>query len=153
MIEFIPFHKNVQMMKVVGELEMTPEGVGCKINEFLMVMYYPCKSAEEMQSIEKNGFSMSEGKLGKGIYMYRTYKEAIEKNSDYLIFTRVTKGNYKDISVNELNSLDTKGLDRASLINGEEIIDCIYNTANIDIIAFIELAHDQEETKQLNQTE
>ncbi|KAL7713734.1 PARP catalytic domain-containing protein [Entamoeba marina] len=138
MVEYIPFHKNCKNMTVIGELDITPDGVGCKINDYLLVMYYPCNSLEEMQQIQEHGFQLVDGKLGKGIYMYRKYEDAIAINSTYIIFARVTKGNFKTIKNEGIESLDITGLDRAELIEGNTIIDCVYNSANIDVIALLE---------------
>ncbi|ELP83995.1 hypothetical protein EIN_345810 [Entamoeba invadens IP1] len=138
MVEYIPFHKNCKNMTVVGELEITPDGIGCKVNEFLQVMYFACKSADEMKSIQDHGFPLVDGNCGKGVYMYRNYSDAIADSSNFIIFTRVTKGNFKEIVPSDLPNLNITNIDRVVLTDGDKITNCIYNTANIDIIAFLE---------------
>ena len=137
-IEYIPFHKNCKTIVNVGELQITPDGVGCKTNEYLMVMYFACKTREEMQEIQDNGFQPTDGVLGKGVYMFPSYSEAAAISDRYIIFTRITKGRCKELLPRELPGFDPKGFDRAVLVDNGVETNCIYNIAVIDVIAFIE---------------
>ena len=137
-VQYIPFHKNCKNMTVIGELEITPEGIGCKTNEYLSVEYYACESKSELENIQKNGFQLKDTPMGKCVCMYSKYEDAIGVNDKYIVFSRVTKGNFKTIESNEKESFNHNGLDRVEVNENGKVTDYIYNLANIDTIALLE---------------
>ena len=140
-IEFIPFHKDVAQLLNVGELEMTPEGIGCKVNDYLVVLYYRCESKEEMERIKEKGFEKKQTEFGEGVLMQRKYENAVKDDAECIIFTRVTRGNHVEGTKDEVLSMNKDNIDLFTVVDGEEIIaDLVLNTVNIEIIAFIEFA-------------
>ena len=138
-LEYIPFHKNVAQLLNVGELEMTPEGIGCKINDYLVVLYYRCESPEEMTQIKEKGFEKKQTEFGEGVLMYRKYEDAVKDNCNHIIFTRVTRGNHVEGTKEEVMTMNKENIDLFTIVDGNQIIgDLVLNTVNIEIIAFID---------------
>ena len=137
-IEYIPFHKDVAKFINVGELEMTPDGIGCKVNDFLVVLYYRCDTLEKMNEIKEKGFQLEDTEFGKGIVMYKNYADAVKGDAKYIIFNRITKGQMNIVKKEEAKTLDREKCDLIQIEDSETSEYVVLNLVNIETIAFME---------------